>query len=102
MNLINPVTILNSSFDIGKRQNASSDLKKYTDLIWIRCAVEQFSFMAFKDAATMADIGYECTSLEAEELDKLYKGQRTITEERSGEIASKIHETRDNLHFFAD
>ena len=100
MNLINPVTILNSSFDIGKRQNASSDLKKYTDLIWIRCAVEQFSFMAFKDAATMADIGYECTSLEAEELDKLYKGQRTITEERSGEIASKIHETRDNLHFF--
>ena len=57
MNLINPVTILNSSFDIGKRQNASSDLKKYTDLIWIRCAVEQFSFMAFKDAATMADIG---------------------------------------------
>ena len=100
MNLINPVTILNSSFDIGKRQNASRDLKKYTDLIWIRCAVEQFSFMAFKDAATMADIGYECTALEAEELDKLYKGQRTITEERSGEIASKIHETRDNLHFF--
>ena len=100
MNLINPVTILNSSFDIGKRQNASRDLKKYTDLIRIRCAVEQFSFMAFKDAATMADIGYECTALEAEELDKLYKGQRTITEERSGEIASRIHETRDNLHFF--
>ena len=100
MNLINPVTILNSSFDIGKRQNASSDLKKYTDLIWIRCAVEQFSFMAFKDASTMADIGYECTALEAEALEELYKGGRTITSERSSEIARRIEETRDNLHFF--
>ena len=99
-NLINPVTILNSSFDIGKRQNASSDLKKYTDLIWIRCAVEQFSFMAFKDAAIMADIGYECTALEGEALEQLYKGERTITADRSQEIARRIEETRDNLHFF--
>ena len=99
-NLINPVTILNSSFDIGKRQNASSDLKKYTDLIWVRCAVEQFSFMAFKDAATMADIGYSCTALESEKLEELYKGQRTITSERSEEIASRIQETKDNIHFF--
>ena len=99
-NLINPVTILNSSFDIGKRQNASADLKKYSGLIWIRCAVEQFSFMAFKDATTMADIGYECASLEGEALDKLYKGERTIPEERSQEIRKRINETRDNLHFF--
>ena len=99
-NLINPVTILNSSFDIGKRQNASADLKKYSGLIWIRCAVEQFSFMAFKDATTMAYIGYECASLEGEALDKLYKGERTIPEERSQEIRKRINETRDNLHFF--
>ena len=99
-NLINPVTILNSSFDIGKRQNASADLKKYTDLIWIRCAVEQFSFMAFKDATVMADIGYECTALESEALSELYKGERTISQERSQEIANRIEETRDNLHFF--
>lgn len=99
-NLINPVTILNSSFDIGKRQNASSDLKKYTDLIWIRCAVEQFSFMAFKDASIMADIGYECTALESEALEELYKGERTISEDRVIDISERIDETRDNLHFF--
>lgn len=98
-NLINPVTILNSAFDIGKRQNASRDLKKYTDLIWIRCEVEQFSFMAFKDAAVMAEIGYECTARE-ERLSELYKGERTISDERVAEIADRIAETRDNLNFF--
>ena len=99
-NLINPVTILNSSFDIGKRQRASRDLKRYSDLIWIRCAVEQFSFMAFKDALTMAEIGYQCTALEKERLEGLYKGERAISEERSAEIARRIEETRDNLKFF--
>lgn len=99
-NLINPITIINSSFDIGKRQNAAGELKRHPDIIWIRCAVEQFSFMAFKDAALMADIGYESTKEVAEKLSTLYKGERTISQERREEIDSRISETRKNLSLF--
>ena len=52
LNLKNILNILNVSFEIGKRQNAASELREYGDrMIWIRCGVEKFSFMDFGAAA---------------------------------------------------
>ncbi len=74
LNLKNPLTIVNTAFDIGKRRNAAADIREYKDkMIWIRCAVEQFSFMDFAAAAEMAAIGYESAKNESEKLSALYK-----------------------------
>lgn len=73
MQMINPITILNASFDIGKRQQAAKDMKKYDNFIWIRCAVENYSFMAFNQAVEMAEIGYESAKAMSEELSTLHK-----------------------------
>ncbi len=98
INLINPVTILNSSFDIGKRQNASSDLKKYSSLIWIRNDVEKFSFMAFSSANEMASIGYESASLHEKELKALYReGEEKISDEL---VTERIEDMKTAMSYF--
>ena len=38
LNLLNPITILNGAFDIGKNQNAAKDIRNHP-FIWIRCDV---------------------------------------------------------------
>ncbi len=98
INLINPVTILNSSFDIGKRQNASSDLRKYSSLIWIRNDVEKFSFMAFSSANEMAEIGYESAAVHEEELRALYQ----CGEEKSSDAAvtERIEDMKTAMSYF--
>ncbi len=98
INLINPVTILNSSFDIGKRQNASSDLKKYSSLIWIRNDVEKFSFMAFSSANEMAEIGYESASRHEKELKALCCGD----EEKSvyEDVTERIEDMKTAMSYF--
>ena len=73
INLLNPITVLNSAFDVGKRQRASSDMKRYSGYIWIRCNVEQFSFMDFAKADEMAAIGYESAKEQSDALSTLYK-----------------------------
>ncbi len=98
VNLYNPVTVLNSSFDIGKRQNASSELKKYSSLIWIRCDVEKFSFMAFSSASEMARIGYESAALLSDELNALYKEGRDVKD--SEDISSRIEDLKQSLRYF--
>lgn len=99
INLINPVTILNSSFDIGKRQNASRDLKKYSSLILIRCDVEKFSFMAFNSASEMAEIGYNSAKKEESKLSTLYKSEKKESENNEI-VAAKINDTKNNLKYF--
>lgn len=96
--LINPVTILNTSFDIGKRQNASSELKKYTSLIWIRCDVEKFSFMAFGSAEEMAQIGYESAYSHSGELNGLYKAKEDIAENE--DVSLRIEEVKKSMSYF--
>ncbi len=98
INLYNPVTILNSSFDIGKRQNASSELKKYTSLIWIRCDVERFSFMAFSAANEMSQIGYECAKAVSDKLGKLNKcdEEREVRED----INLRLEELKSSMRYF--
>ena len=73
LNLKNMLTIINGAFDIGKRRNAAIDIREYGDkMIWIRCGVEQFSFMEFSAAAEMAEIGYESAKEHEAEIKALY------------------------------
>ena len=102
MNLVNPITILNASFDVGKRQKASSDMKVHDNFIWIRCGVENFSFMAFDRAVEMAEIGYGSAAEKKSELDKLYKAG-SVSEELNALRAEKqplIDKVNKNLYYF--
>lgn len=72
IDLRNPVTVINTAYDVSKRQKAATDIKSH-DFIWIRCNVENFSFMAFDKALEMADIGYESAKKAKTQLDLLYK-----------------------------
>ncbi len=99
LNLINPITILNRTFDIGKRQRASYETKG-KDFIWIRCGVEQFSFMDFGAAAEMKEIGYQSAKEEEEKLSKLFKtGSANFSENRK-KYAESISKARRNLYYF--
>lgn len=96
INLRNIITILNSSFDIGKNQKAAEDMKAHDDFIWIRCDVEQFSFMDFDKMAQMAEIGYESASGMADELEGIYRTElprhmATLRRGYDGSIAAATH-----------
>lgn len=100
MNLINPVSILNVSFDIGKRQNASAALKQHADdMIWIRCAVENYSFMAFGKCAEMAEIGYQSTAEYADQLSKLYKNENPVNRDNP-ELSKRLDDLALNLKYY--
>lgn len=74
LNLRNPLTILNVSIDIGKRRKGVQELKEHLpDAIWIRCAVEDISFMEFSAAEDLARKGYQSAMLEKEALIGLAK-----------------------------
>ncbi len=101
INLMNPITILNSSFDIGKNQKAATSMKENPGFIWIRCDVEEFSFMDFDKAALMARIGYESAAREKESLESIYKGgvpeSLLVSREKVGR---QIEAAKRNLDYF--
>jgi Predicted esterase of the alpha-beta hydrolase superfamily len=102
LNLRSPITILNGAFDVNKRYNAAGSMRKYMDsMIWIRCAVEQFSFMAFDKANLMAEIGYESAKAEDEQLSMLYKHgpSPAVLENRDG-FNDEIQDVKTGLYFF--
>ena len=103
LNLKNLLTIINGSFDIGKRRNAAIDIREYGDeMIWIRCAVEQFSFMEFSAAAEMADIGYDSAAEQGERLAALYKHGITPSIMEKRELyESRIERIRQNQYYFS-
>lgn len=71
--LRNPVTVINTAYDVSKRQRVAEDIKEHDDFIWIRCNVENYSFMAFDKALEMSRIGYESAKQVESELSKLHK-----------------------------
>ncbi len=86
LNLRNPLTILNVSIDIGKRRKGVEELKDHlSDAIWIRCAVEDISFMEFSAVDELASKGYQSAFLQKDALAKLPKlpMDATLTERRS-------------------
>lgn len=77
LNLKDPLTILNVSIDIAKRREGVAQLKKWMDdTIWIRCAVEDVSFMEFSKLDYLVQKGYESARQQAERLRDLPKGDR--------------------------
>ena len=69
--LKNPITVLNTAIDIGKRRQGVKEILDHPEAIWIRCDVEDFSFMEFSSGSVMAEHGYESSSEHAAELEKL-------------------------------
>lgn len=65
LNLRNPLVILNTSIDIGKRRAGVADLQEYPDALWIRCSVESFSFMSFDRLAELEREGYRSADANA-------------------------------------
>ncbi len=101
LNLRNPITVLNVAFEAGKNQKAAEDIKAHDDLIWIRCAVEHFSFMDFAKAAQMAVIGYESAAEKSEELAGLvHLGVSDSMELRREGYEQKIADTVRSLSYF--
>ena len=69
LNLRNPLTILNVSIDIGKRRTGVQQLKEHLDdVVWIRCDVEDISFMEFSAVQEIAEKGYQSALLQKEAL----------------------------------
>ncbi len=102
MNLINPITILNASFDVGKRQKAAENMKKHDGMIWIRCEVENYSFMAFDKAVEIANIGYDSAKKKKNELDGVYKAGRISDrlEDLRIEKQPRIEKINNSLYYF--
>jgi NTE family protein len=68
LNLRNPLIILNTAIDIGKRRAGVSDLAAHPEAVWIRCDVESFSFMAFDSMEVLAAVGYQSADAMASAL----------------------------------
>lgn len=67
INLRNSLSILNTAIEIGKRREGVNALLAHPDVMWIRCDVEDFSFMDFGSIDEIAAKGYEsASSLEGE------------------------------------
>ncbi len=74
LNLKDPLTILNVSIDIGKRRRGVQELKGAgEDVIWIRNAVEDVSFMEFARVDELFLKGYESARQQGSSLDRLGK-----------------------------
>ena len=58
LNLKNPITGLNVSIDIGKRRQGVQQLLSHPEAVWVRCNVENFSFMDFASGTLLAQQGY--------------------------------------------
>jgi len=80
LNEKNPITGLNISIDIGKRRQGVVELKAHPEAIWVRCNVEDFSFMDFKLSQSLAQHGYDSCLENSEQIAqfaKIYKGEKT-------------------------
>jgi NTE family protein len=74
LNLRNPLIVLNTSIDIGKRRAGVVDLLEHPEAVWIRCSVESFSFMAFDRLEELAALGYVSADAVSEKLKALDYG----------------------------
>ncbi len=103
LNLRNPLTILNVSIDIGKRRKGVEELKEHaSDVIWIRCAVEDVSFMEFSAVEELARKGYQSALLQKEALTGLPKPPMdAILVERRAILSEKMGASLDRHTIFS-
>ena len=102
VNLKNAITVLNTSFDVGKNQKAAETLKEHEDFIWIRCAVENFSFMDFDKALLMKEIGYRSAAVHKEELEDIFHSgvDENLVAKRMM-LGDKLAEATKDLEYFS-
>ncbi|MCR4675930.1 MAG: patatin-like phospholipase family protein [Sphaerochaetaceae bacterium] len=74
LNLRNGITALNTAFDIGKRRTGFAELSQHPEAVWIRCNVENYSFMQFSAGVEIAHRGYESCEAVREELEAIEGG----------------------------
>lgn len=79
--LRNPITVLNTAIDIGKRRQGMEEILAHPEAIWIRCDVEDFSFMEFASGSLMAERGYESSAEHEKELEKFAAFASKLSEE---------------------
>jgi NTE family protein len=70
-NLRNSLVILNTAIDIAKRRQGVLELLQHPEVIWIRCDVEDFSFMDFQSILRISQKGYESAREHQSDLTKL-------------------------------
>lgn len=85
LNLRNPLVILNTSIDIGKRRAGVADLQEYPGALWIRCSVESFSFMSFDRLAELEREGYRSADANAAGIGALKAAAYGSPGKRGGE-----------------
>ncbi|HUW70021.1 MAG TPA: patatin-like phospholipase family protein [bacterium] len=85
LNLRNPLVVLNTALDIGKRRAGVVDILRYPEAIWIRCDVESFSFMSFDRVDELASLGYASAEAVSTHLGTLTPGgiDRRLEEARA-------------------
>ncbi len=88
LNLRNPLTNLNIAMDINKRRNGVSQMESHPDMIWLRCQVEQTSFMDFEALGEISRKGYEAAQRQAESLKALPTGLSVDALRTSREVLS--------------
>ena len=71
INLKDAISVLNISLDIGKRRFGAISLDSHPEAVWIRCDVEDFSFMAFDRVDELKEKGYESAKAMSNELKTL-------------------------------
>ncbi|OJF77453.1 MAG: hypothetical protein BKP49_00205 [Treponema sp. CETP13] len=74
LNLTNPLTSLNTSIDIGKRRQGVKELLQYPEAVWIRCSVEDISFMEFTKIEYLTNQGYKSAQKRELELENFNNG----------------------------
>ena len=74
INLRNSVSILNVAFELSKRRQGVYNLLKYPETLWIRCDVEDFSFMDFASIDQISLKGYRSAELMREQIRALSAG----------------------------
>lgn len=79
INLKDALSVLNIALDIGKRRAGATSIDEHPEAVWIRCDVEDFSFMAFDKVEELLIKGYESAK---EQSDKLKAFVPAIKEER--------------------
>lgn len=99
LNILSPITVLNTAFSIGKNQRSASAIKAHEDLIWIRCAVEGYSFMDFKKVDEMRKIGYESAKASADLLKDIYRSGSSLADERTY-YEERVGRAIDNIRYF--
>ncbi len=103
INLKNPLSNLNVSFDIGKRRCAVKDILSHTDEVWIRCAVEDISFMKFDELEYIKNKGFESAKAMDSELKSLLKKSRFASKTKAMESSKNdLNNTNSDLNILRE